>query len=68
MLIGQDVSESDADLVFRLPEVLPGWQFLIDIIPAQLAAESLSRLSGVDCDTFKLCSFIVEDDSGLIRG
>ena len=68
MLIGQDVSESAADLVFRLPEVLPAWQFLIDIIPSQLAAESLSRLSGVDCDTFKLCSFIVEDDSGLIRG
>ena len=68
MLIGQDVSENAADLVFRLPEVLPGWQFLIDIIPSQLAAESLSRLSGVDCDTFKLCSFIVEDDSGLLRG
>jgi len=68
MLIGQDVSESAADLAFRLPEVLPAWQFLIDIIPAQLAAESLSRLSGVDCDTFKLCSFVVEDDSGLIRG
>jgi glutamine---fructose-6-phosphate transaminase (isomerizing) len=68
MLIGQHVSENVADLVFRLPEVLPGWQFLIDIIPSQLAAESLSRLSGVDCDTFKLCSFIVEDDSGLLRG
>jgi glutamine---fructose-6-phosphate transaminase (isomerizing) len=68
MLIGQDVSEDAADLVFRLPEVLPAWQFLIDIIPSQLAAESLSRLSGVDCDTFRLCSFIVEDDSGLLPG
>ena len=68
MLIGQHLPESGADLVFRLPEVLADWQFLIDIIPAQLAAESLSRLSGVDCDSFKLCPYIVEDDSGLLSG
>ena len=68
MLIGQHLPESGADLVFRLPEVLADWQFLIDIIPAQLAAESLSRLSGVDCDSFKLCPYIVEDDFGLLSG
>ncbi len=68
MLIGQRLSESAADLVFQLPEVPADWQFLIDIIPAQLAAESLSRLSGVDCDSFKLCPYIVEDDSGLFSG
>jgi glutamine---fructose-6-phosphate transaminase (isomerizing) len=68
MLIGQHLSESAADLVFQLPEVLANWQSLIDIIPAQLAAESLSRLSGVDCDSFKLCPYIVEDDSGLLSG
>ena len=32
-----------------------GWQFLMDIIPAQLAAERLARLSGVDCDIVPLC-------------
>jgi glucosamine--fructose-6-phosphate aminotransferase (isomerizing) len=64
MLIGQRLPENIADLVFQLPEVPADWQFLIDIIPAQLAAERLSRLSGVDCDSFKLCSFIVEDDTG----
>ena len=52
--------------MFQLPQVPADWQFLIDIIPAQLAAERLSRLSGEDCDTFKLCSYIVEDDSGLL--
>jgi glutamine---fructose-6-phosphate transaminase (isomerizing) len=66
MLIGKNLSESDADLVFRLPQVRDDWQFLIEIIPAQLAAERLSRLSGEDCDSFKLCSYIVEDDSGLL--
>jgi glucosamine--fructose-6-phosphate aminotransferase (isomerizing) len=63
MLIGQRLPENAADLVFQIPEVPPNWQFLIDIIPAQLAAEKLSRLSGVDCDSFRLCSFIVEDDT-----
>ncbi len=64
MLIGQRLPEKTADLMFQLPQVPADWQFLIDIIPAQLAAEKLSRLSGVDCDSFKLCSFIVEDDTG----
>jgi glucosamine--fructose-6-phosphate aminotransferase (isomerizing) len=67
MLIGQDVSEDAGDLVFRLPEVPAEWQFLIDVIPAQLAAERLAGLSGVDCDSFRLCSYIVEDEWGLLH-
>ncbi len=67
MLIGQNLPKDAGDLVFELPAVPPAWQFLIDIIPAQLAAEWLARLSGVDCDSFLFCSFIVEDESGLFR-
>jgi len=67
MLVGQDLPSDAADLVFQLPLAPPGWQFLIDIIPAQLAAEQLSRLSGVDCDSFRFSSFIVEDEYGLMR-
>lgn len=66
MLIGQHLSNDAGDLVLQLPAVRPEWQFLIDIIPVQLLAERLSRLSGVDCDSFRLCSFIVEDESGLL--
>jgi len=66
MLIGQDIPEAAGDLVFQVPSVLPNWQFLIDIIPAQLAAETLARLSAVDSDTFRYCSFIVEDEYGLL--
>src|SRR6266852_3133869 len=66
MLIGQDIPQDAGDLVFQLPSVLPSWQFLVDIIPAQLAAEKLARLSGVDSDTFRYCSFIVEDEYGLL--
>jgi glucosamine--fructose-6-phosphate aminotransferase (isomerizing) len=66
MLIGQDIPEDAADLVFQLPNMPSGWQFLIDIIPAQIAAERLARLSGVDSDTFRYCSFIVEDEYGLL--
>ncbi len=66
MLVGQNLSADAGDLVFQLPATPPEWQFLIDIIPAQLTAEHLSRLSGVDCDTFRLCSFIVEDEYGVL--
>jgi glucosamine--fructose-6-phosphate aminotransferase (isomerizing) len=66
MLIGQNIPEDAGDLVFQLPNGPPGWQFLIDIIPAQLAAEKLAQLSGVDSDTFRYCSFIVEDEYGLL--
>jgi fructoselysine-6-P-deglycase FrlB-like protein len=65
MLTGQNVPQDAGDLVFQLPGVPPGWQFLTDIIPAQLAAEKLARLSGVDSDTFRYSSFIVEDEYGL---
>jgi glutamine---fructose-6-phosphate transaminase (isomerizing) len=67
MLIGQNLPADAADLVLDIPEVSPEWQFLIDAIPAQLAAERLARLSGVDCDSFRLCSYIVEDDGGLLH-
>jgi glucosamine--fructose-6-phosphate aminotransferase (isomerizing) len=67
MVIGQDVPRNAGDLVLQLPPVPSAWQFLIDIIPAQLAAERLSRMSGVDCDSFRYCSFIVEDEYGLLR-
>jgi glucosamine--fructose-6-phosphate aminotransferase (isomerizing) len=66
MLIGQHLSRDAGDLVLELPEILPEWQFLIDIIPVQLVAERLSQLSGVDCDSFRLSSYIVEDEFGLL--
>lgn len=66
MLIGQKLPDNAGDLVFQLPEVPAEWQFLIDIIPAQLVAERLARLSGVDCDTFRWCAFVVEDEGGLL--
>jgi glutamine---fructose-6-phosphate transaminase (isomerizing) len=66
MLIGQRLPEDASDLVFQIPEIASEWQFLIDIIPAQLVAERLARLSGSDPDTFRLCSFVVEDEAGLL--
>jgi fructoselysine-6-P-deglycase FrlB-like protein len=68
MLIGQQLPADAGDLVLQLPEIASEWQFLIDIIPAQLVAERLARLSGADPDTFRLCSFVVEDEAGLLRG
>lgn len=66
MLIGQNVPPHFGDLVLGLPAIRPEWQFVIDIIPAQLAADRAAALNGVDCDMFRLCSFVVEDDGGLL--
>jgi glucosamine--fructose-6-phosphate aminotransferase (isomerizing) len=66
MLIGEDLSDEAGDLVFSLPRSPQGWQFLIDVIPAQLAAERLSRLRGVDCDSLRFCPYIVENEGGII--
>ena len=66
MVIGHDLPKDAADLVFQIPRLPPNWQFLIDIFPAQLAAESFARLCGVDCDSFRFASYIVEDDHGIL--
>lgn len=66
MLIGHNIPRDAGDLVFQLPKVPPLWQFLIDIVPVQFAAERLAHLAGVDCDSFRFASYIVEDDRGLL--
>jgi len=65
-LIGQNLPEGESDLVFAVPTGPPAWQYVIDVIPMQLAAEALSRQSGVDCDSFRICSYVVEDEDGLL--
>jgi glucosamine--fructose-6-phosphate aminotransferase (isomerizing) len=65
MLIGERLPSEAADLVCQLPTSPPPWQFAIDMLPIQLAAERLSRLRGVDCDSFRICSYVVEDEYGL---
>jgi glucosamine--fructose-6-phosphate aminotransferase (isomerizing) len=67
MLIGQELTDLAGDLVFQIPSIAPDWQFLTDIIPAQLAAEHLARLQGVDCDSFRTCSYIVDGEFGLMN-
>jgi len=66
MLIGENLPSHAGDLVCQLPAAPPHWQFVVDMLPIQLAAERLSRLSGVDCDSFRICSYIVEDEHGLL--
>jgi glutamine---fructose-6-phosphate transaminase (isomerizing) len=65
MLIGQNLPPDSADLVLTLPPIPTPWQFLTDIIPAQLAAEQLARLRGQDCDSFRICPYIIEAEGGL---
>lgn len=65
-LIGQELPSDSGDLVFQIPLVPAKWQFALDMIPMQLAAEILAGLCGVDCDSFRVCSYIVEDEHGLL--
>ena len=67
MLIGEKLPPNAGDLVCQLPTSPLHWQFVIDVLPIQLASERLARLSGVDCDSFRICSYVVEDEHGLIR-
>jgi glutamine---fructose-6-phosphate transaminase (isomerizing) len=67
MLIGSSVPADAGDLVLQIPSWPSGWQFLMDIIPPQLAAEALARMSGVDCDQFRFASYVVEGDKGLLH-
>jgi fructoselysine-6-P-deglycase FrlB-like protein len=66
MLIGQGAPADAGDLVFELPPVPPAWQFVTDILPAQLAAEHLAGLRGVDCDSFRLGAHVVLKEGGLL--
>jgi fructoselysine-6-P-deglycase FrlB-like protein len=65
LLIGQELGSDAADLVMNIPTIPALWQFLIDIIPIQLAAERLARLRGEDCDSFRICPYIIEEEGGL---
>jgi glucosamine--fructose-6-phosphate aminotransferase (isomerizing) len=67
LLIGQDVPADAGDLVLEIPAIRPEWQFLTDIIPIQIAAERLAYLGNQDCDSFRICPYIVEDEGGLVK-
>lgn len=66
LLIGQALPEKAADVVLQLPKIPAAWQFLTEVFPIQLAAEYFSRVSGADCDSFRVCSFVVESEHGLL--
>ncbi len=65
LLIGQDLPAEAADLVLNIPPIPAAWQFMVDIIPIQLAAERLAQLRHEDCDAFRICPYIIEAEGGL---
>jgi glucosamine--fructose-6-phosphate aminotransferase (isomerizing) len=66
LAIGQNLPTTAADVVIQIPSIPAEWQYVLDIIPIQIAAECLARLGKQDCDGFRLCQYIVEDEGGLI--
>jgi hypothetical protein len=67
MVVGQNLPRDAGDLVVLLPAIPAPWQPLIDVIPVQLAAERLARLRGMDCDSFRICPYIIEAEGGIGR-
>jgi glutamine---fructose-6-phosphate transaminase (isomerizing) len=68
MLIGRQLPADAGDLIFQVPPAPMHWQFLLDVVPAQLAVEKLAEIAGVDCDSFRFASYIVDQDTGLALG
>src|SRR5262249_17525155 len=66
LAIGQDLPVKAGDVVLQIPPVPAEWQFVLDIIPIQIAAECLARLGNQNCDGFRLCPYIIEDEGGLL--
>ena len=65
LLIGQKNPEAVGHLLLELPPVDSEWQFAVEIVPIQIAAERLARRAGRNCDVFRICSYIVTDEGGL---
>ena len=68
LLVGPDLADVTADLVLDVPAAPAGWQFLTDIIPLQLAAEFAARHRNEDCDEFRYCPYVIEEEGGLVGG
>ncbi|HEX4488409.1 MAG TPA: SIS domain-containing protein [Terriglobales bacterium] len=66
LAIGQELPATAGDVVIQLPSTPAGWQFVLDIIPIQIASECLARLGNQNCDGFRLCQYIVENEGGLL--
>ena len=66
MLVGQRLPALSSDLTFEIPEIAADWQFLVDVIPAQLCSESFARQKGADPDSFLHCSYIVDGEFGIL--
>ena len=64
-VIGQHSKSDSRDLWIDLPGIPADWQFLIDIVPIQIASETLAMHRGYDCDRFVVSSYVVESDGGL---
>ncbi|HRK33326.1 MAG TPA: SIS domain-containing protein [Candidatus Hydrogenedentes bacterium] len=65
LMIGQDVPNDPREVSFDIPKVPADWQFLVDIVPIQIAAELYAMHRGYNPDKFEVCSYVVESEGGL---
>lgn len=65
ILIGEELDPDLGDVTLNIPTTPDGWNFLVDIIPMQLAAEYLASVKNQNCDKFEICSYIISSEFGL---
>lgn len=65
MAIGQDLPTDAGDLILPLPSIPSDLQYIIDVLPAQIAAERMAFRSNIDPDSFRVCPYVVETEYGL---
>jgi len=66
LLLGANLPSGAGDLQIEIPSTSPHWQFILGVIPIQLAVDVLARISGVNCDSFRFASYIVANDRGIL--
>ena len=65
LLIGQKLKPDAADVVMNIPAIPAEWRFLVDIIPMTSRLSGLRASRGEDCDSFRICPYIIEVEGGL---
>ena len=68
MLLAQEAPVNVAELTLSLPSLpvkYKEWQFLADIIPAQLAAQRFAEERNADPDRFAICPYVITSEGGL---
>jgi glucosamine--fructose-6-phosphate aminotransferase (isomerizing) len=65
LTIGENLPADLKGLKIEMPAIPYSFQPLVNVIPMQLAVDRLAGIKREDCDSFRFCNFVVEQEGGL---